>query len=268
MIARLAAKALILELEHCKIPRIISKQVRFEQINDYSKSNHTNIKQRIIDLSLRYNILSPYTVFIGIEKHLNESVQEVPIQILTDRLIPIHVERLLSKTSALTNDNNACYYRKRDRLEHVQLHHDMFTPVRSSTTNQTRSSILLNQRKFREYHVQEKDEISPMDDKNIVDYLINKQTTDGLWSFNSNRKTIQKLTGKSLSIFQSSEIHDNSQILITAIIIVLFEVKFITLRSMWDDAVEKARQCLIQLLNNDWRKLVILFRDIRMILTG
>jgi hypothetical protein len=144
-------------------------------------------------------------------------------------------------------------------------------PKTSALTNQTRSLILLNQRRLREHHVQEKeihDEISLTDDKNIIHYLINKQTIDGLWNFDSNKKMIQKLTGKSLSIFQSFEIHDNSQILITAIIIVLFEVKFITLRSMWDDAVEKARQCLIQLLNNDWRKLVILFRDIRMILTG
>lgn len=68
MIARLAAKALIIELEHCKLSRKASKHVRFGNIG-LSASDHEilptkdDIKQRIIDLSLKYNILSPYTTF-------------------------------------------------------------------------------------------------------------------------------------------------------------------------------------------------------------
>jgi hypothetical protein len=141
--------------------------------------------------------------------------------------------------------------------------------MRSSTPMPTRSSILLNQHKFRKYHVPEKEvDAYQKDDKDIIRYLINQQTLDGLWNFDSNRITIKKLTGKSLSVFQSSETPDNLPILITAIIIVLLEVKFMTLQSLWIHAAEKARQCLIQLLNNDWKKLVCLFRDIRKILNG
>lgn len=194
MIARLAAKALIIQLEHSKLPR-------------------KDIKQRIIDLSLQYHILSPYTSFIGIEKHVNvNNIHEIP-------------------TNLNSYVNGACYYRNRDSFKHAHL--------------RARSSI---------------------DDILIVYYLINKQTVDGLWNFKSNRKVIKNLTGKSLSVFQLSQTHNNSQILITAIIIILLEVKFLTLQILWDNAVKKARQCLIRLLNNDWKKLVSLFRDIRIML--
>ncbi len=71
-IARLAAKALILELQHAKTTE--DEQMR---------------KKKMIELSLNYGILSPYTAFIGVEKRINASsadmaVREVPIQISTD----------------------------------------------------------------------------------------------------------------------------------------------------------------------------------------
>lgn len=72
-IARLAAKALILELQHGKAMQNEAK----------------SIKQQIVDLSLKYGVLSPYTAFIGIEKRTdanNDSMvlREVPIQISAD----------------------------------------------------------------------------------------------------------------------------------------------------------------------------------------
>ncbi|CAF2135272.1 unnamed protein product [Rotaria magnacalcarata] len=68
-IARLATKALILELQH-------------------EKSSFTT-REKIAKLSLRYNILSQYTAFVGIEKRVNASnadmvLREVPIQISAD----------------------------------------------------------------------------------------------------------------------------------------------------------------------------------------
>jgi hypothetical protein len=53
-----------------------------------TSSEETN-KQRIIALSLKYNILSPHTAFVGIEKRTNASnadmvLREVPIQISAD----------------------------------------------------------------------------------------------------------------------------------------------------------------------------------------
>ncbi len=52
-------------------------------------SDEKTTKQRIIDLSLKYNILSPHTAFIGIEKRINGSnadmvLREVPIEISND----------------------------------------------------------------------------------------------------------------------------------------------------------------------------------------
>ena len=96
-IARLAAKALILELQHQKMakPHRGSMQSRFEGISATNegkmeeKISEEGVKQRIIDLSLKYKILSPYTAFVGIEKRPNSSnaemmLREVPIEISAD----------------------------------------------------------------------------------------------------------------------------------------------------------------------------------------
>ena len=97
-IARLAAKALILELQHAKSQKATSgsMQSRFkglmasnEESNETSSDEKTT-KQHIIDLSLKYNILSPHTAFIGIEKRINNAsnvdmvLREVPIEISAD----------------------------------------------------------------------------------------------------------------------------------------------------------------------------------------
>ncbi|CAF5120667.1 unnamed protein product, partial [Rotaria sp. Silwood1] len=101
-IARLAAKALILELQHAKLPSSTAKkektgstQARFQNViaSDEEKmevvSDEQTTKQRIIELSLKYNILSPHTAFIGVEKRTNASnagmvLREVPIEISAD----------------------------------------------------------------------------------------------------------------------------------------------------------------------------------------
>ncbi|CAF3697567.1 unnamed protein product [Adineta steineri] len=300
MIERLAAKALILQLEHCKISRTTQKKVRFEDIadndslkNEISQSKQHR-KQRIIDLSLRYNILSPYTVFIGIEKsltdkHINRILREVPIQIVADDQPiqstetvlsssrksvdgtkattftnqqsvdkPVHIERtredvLLSRHSIKNNNWQS------NSPKHVPLHYHTSTPVKSSVTTQNNYSTSA---------VDHDENHSVTHDKNIVYYLIHRQGDDGLWHFVSPRKTIKELTGKSLSVFQSSETSENTKILVAAIIIVLLETKFIALQSMWIQTVEKARQSLIYYFNNNWQKLIVLFRNIRMILTN
>ena len=101
-IARLAAKALILELQHAKLPSSIAKtvgrgstQARFQGMVASNEekmevpSDEETSKQRIIELSLKYNILSPHTAFVGIEKRTDASnadmtLREVPIEISAD----------------------------------------------------------------------------------------------------------------------------------------------------------------------------------------
>ena len=101
-IARLAAKALFLELQHAKLPSATvnkpntgSTQGRFKDLATPSEVKVDVVedaelrKQRIIDLSLKYNILSPHTAFVGVEKRTNASnaemvLREVPIEISAD----------------------------------------------------------------------------------------------------------------------------------------------------------------------------------------
>ena len=95
-IARLAAKALILELQHSKLPpknTAGSLQTRFKEQTQPTTTPIADekdaTKKRIIELSLKYKILSPHTAFVGVEKRPNASnadmvLREVPIQISAD----------------------------------------------------------------------------------------------------------------------------------------------------------------------------------------
>ncbi|CAF2637920.1 unnamed protein product [Rotaria sp. Silwood2] len=123
-IARLAVKALILELQHAKIPSNNirgSLQTRLQNQTESSTSSTTITtttaaadknqitKQRIIELSLKYNILNPYTAFVGIEKRANQSnaemvLREVPIDISADDqhlLAEIRIKSCFRMTSAV-----------------------------------------------------------------------------------------------------------------------------------------------------------------------
>jgi hypothetical protein len=287
MIARLAAKALILELEHGKISRLGSKQMRFEDMNQYSDDD---IKQRIIDLSLRYHILSPYTAFIGIEERVNNSnihtvLREVPIQISSDSISrrpswnKIETDLRKSRDQSTSNASTYCdrsvrarykdnehYLQSRAPLIREQSDDEMPRPKELTTTTRYYSSNLADDQQLHRYT--DENDIGSRDDEDIVRCLINKQSKDGLLNFTSNEKTIKDLTGKSLAVFRSSETHSDTQILVTAIVIILLQSNFMDLQSVWNDAVEKARERLVNLLNNDWKKLMILFRNIRLILNG
>ncbi|CAF0735625.1 unnamed protein product [Didymodactylos carnosus] len=93
MIARLAAKALILELQHSKLSSSnkneLTEAQQTEASNEEIKMTKEQIKEKIIEISLKHNILSPYTAFVGVEKRVNASnanlvLREVPIDISAD----------------------------------------------------------------------------------------------------------------------------------------------------------------------------------------
>ena len=149
-IARLAAKALILELQHEKLPpatkkpNVGSTQARFQNLSTTttdvekmevdSNTNEQTRKQHIIDLSLKYNILSPHTAFVGIEKRTNGSnadmvLREVPIEISADdqHLLNRRQPMMFAASSAASfrgshdddSDRNAAF--KRREIEHAIL---------------------------------------------------------------------------------------------------------------------------------------------------
>lgn len=92
----------------------------------------------------------------------------------------------------------------------------------------------------------------------IVRRIIAEQKFDGLWNLDVN--TIEQLTGKSLSVFQQLT---NSEMFISAIIIVILETRFASLMSMWYGVVQKARKRLLNMHNNDNNKFTTLLEDIQ-----
>jgi len=281
-IARLAAKALILELQHSKLPssnkKNGSRQARFEKQMQEEREKSLNDekeerKKRIIELSLKYNILSPHTAFVGIEKRVNGNnddmvLREVPIEISADdqhldnsifpQMCFAASPTLCFSTNNLDMDmfccNNISYSSRSANIDlltyGLELSHDdecEYTFMKNDTFSSEKEITT----------IEEKKDTFPAGDQDIVRYLISKQAFDGLWDLDS--KEIEQLTGKPLSHFQQSA---NIQVLVSAIIVLVLETRFTSFSSMWHGVVQKARKALLGLLGNDNKKLNTLFDDI------
>jgi len=277
-IGRLAAKALILELQHSKLSssnkKNGSRQARFEEQVEEEKEKSSNDekenrKKRIIELSLKYNILSPYTAFVGIEKRVNGNnddmvLREVPIQISADdqhlnTSLFIHNQSYQTQLSCLSAASSAFYMdsiagcadmdqaRYSPNIALNDSYDYRFKLLESYLSSSTASSV-----------PEEKEEMFPAGDQDIVRYLISKQEFDGLWDLNS--KEIEQLTGKPLTHFQQPT---DVQVLVSAVVILVLETRFTSFSSMWHGVVQKARKRLLDLLGNDNKKLNSLFEDIR-----
>jgi hypothetical protein len=95
-------------------------------------------------------------------------------------------------------------------------------------------------------------------DLDIVRHIIAEQKFDGLW--NMDVKFVEQLTGKSLTEFQQL---DDTEMLMSAIIIVMLETRFASLVSMWYGVVQKARKRLLDMLDGDTDKFTTLLDDIQ-----
>ncbi|CAF3940942.1 unnamed protein product [Adineta steineri] len=281
-IARLAAKALILELQHHKLPSSTQKtntgslQARFQEHHNDDETTKETTEKRIIELSLKYNILSPHTAFVGVEKRLNASnadmvLREVPIQISADDQHLLTHYQMYSNSYMLTpmfdtsqwcpDDlgvtltnlrsqpllDEECYYQlSPESASNKRLRDD--DEVYEDNSCQLRIDNVPAQTT----------DISLMNDENIVRYLIDKQKFDGSWQLDEN--DIQRLTGKPMTTFQQIA---NNEVLISAIVISILEVRFASLSSMWHGIVQKARKHLLDCLGKDTNKLNTLLENIR-----
>ncbi|CAF3464062.1 unnamed protein product [Rotaria sp. Silwood1] len=304
IIARLAAKALILELQHSKSPLSIEKRKLELLLSCFGKTRPSPTlttttdekrmtKKSIIDLSLKYQILSPHTAFIGVEKRMNGSnadmvLREVPIQISADdqhlqepfcmnrSLCSMPYKMVLHHATSLQNQKRPMeiglpQYGKMKfyafaSISQVNLFSEYsmdksldFNLQDDNSSHRVCDRVLSSNISLpQDCFTRVKDEVWPIDDENIVRYLINKQKFDGLWDLDAN--DIELLTGKPLTSFTP---FNNKQILISAIIIVVLETRFATMSIMWHGTVQKARKHLFDLLGKDAKELELLLENIR-----
>ncbi|UJR29811.1 hypothetical protein I4U23_017355 [Adineta vaga] len=280
-ISRLAGKALILELQHSKLAPIRkgSTQPRFQEENKQSiDEQKEEQKKRIIDLSLKYHILSPHTSFIGIEKRLNGNndqmvLREVPIQISADdqHLQTPRFASLSSASGMLNSCMMSCAPKRSSQNGFVikcskigssinddnfcQSQMSDFTFDRTSPPSSSLASSILSRLRMRRSIEKEK---FPSDDEDIVRYLIDKQNFDGLWSFDP--KIIEKLTGKSLKEFQYSI---KKELIISMIILILLETRFSSYSSMCHGIIQKSKKRILDLLNKDQNQYQSFYDQIR-----
>jgi len=296
LITHLAAKALIQENTHAKELYKGSQQMRFQQVKEDDN------KKRIIDISLKYNILCPHTAFIGIEtrtdssaKNVNSNMvlREIPIEISADDKVTARLSSRSRGLGSFLNANMPCnsissnycaspftfslappsafvfnsstsyhqpvplissaatssttcassYWPQRDQQNTLF----SFSNTNTVRENSSSSSIVTEEKTW------------PSNDQDVVRHLINLQKFDGLWNLRD--CDIQNLCQKPLTSFHSNLIND-STILTTVIVIIMLEMKFISLKTMWSFVVNKGRKCLTELLGDDG-KLEQLFNDIK-----
>ena len=282
-IARLAAKALILELQHQKTSSAQrgSTQARFQGLNNPDEDREESIsdRERILNLSLKYQILSPHTAFVGIEKRTNVNnnemvLREVPIEVSSDdqHLIRSAPVRLASTdiygrnrsmaTSSMSGsrggrgggshivleNNNAFSYAS------VQMSMNAKMPMPVPRKNR-RDVFQLDQRKesclsrSRRSRSRSRERVQASSDEDTVRSLIDKQRFDGLW--NADATIIQQLTGKSLTSWQSANADIDGRVLNSLIIILVLEERFATQSTLWYGIVQKARTTISNLFSKD-----------------
>ncbi|CAF3872965.1 unnamed protein product [Rotaria magnacalcarata] len=309
MIARLAPKALILELQHANLPPSVknnnagSFQSRFQQ-NFSSTTPMTTTdekeitKKMIIELSLKYRILSSHTAFIGVEKRTNASnddmvLCEIPIQISTDDQ---HLEATLSSASfqnssmALLIPKCETEMKQRERrMAELEIRwmmgreREMKECASSMTTSASRIKMnkqctqLIPPRLFNgaSWRSNSKRKDNSNSSESCADACSSSSTAQyDLFSVspseqNSTRQVkfeiwstddIEHLTGKPLESFSSSI---DKQILVSAIVIVACERRFTEISTMWHGVVQKARKQFLHLLTNDVKQLESLLENIR-----
>lgn len=305
MIARLAAKALILKLQYSKLPSSTNKNVigsmqsRFQihdeitTSNDKDQVNKEMIKKRIIELSLKYNILSPYTAFIAVQKRINPNnddmvLLEIPIQISADdQHLQIHSPPMpvdigdsesdsdddcfaIAKCAPLVPAGSIRKGRVAVAISDEDDDDDLFgikMPIGALLLpcSIKESSVAADDEEegedtalFCSYNKKKSEEDAwPTNNQDIVRYLINKQKFDSSWDLDS--KIIEQLTGKPLTDFEQTI---NDQLFVTAIVIAVLEKRFTSFSSMWYGIVQKARKHLINFLDNDMNKLDSLLENI------
>lgn len=96
--------------------------------------------------------------------------------------------------------------------------------------------------------------------------IIDRQSADGLWRLETIENILETILGQSLRVFQSRSATVTSNVLISVITIVVLETKFSREKSLWEKCAEKARRCLIFLLDNNWSVFVRLFNEVRQVI--
>ena len=215
-IARLAARALIRELE--------------SRPTSIKGDEQNEIRQRIIDVSCRYNILCSFTEFTGLA--------DAPVS-----------ENEFDDPSSSS-------------LSHSEGEPEVAQPFRGPMQLECTISISLGPRtRFASMSTDESD-----DEQSTVRRLLALQSSDGLWKFKACKTLVEELIGKPFEAFPVSEVDADE--LITAMVLVVLEAQFAAWIASWELAAENARQRLIVLLDNDRDKLAALFQTIRTMING
>ncbi|CAF0876802.1 unnamed protein product [Rotaria sp. Silwood1] len=259
-IRRLAAKALIQELQH-ETYNVSDTEYVFKDKQDFfkKKENNSTLEQQITTLSMSHQILSPYTAFVAIEttgpknNNTGSKVRHIPIQISKGG------EHLFSHQSVYSFPNRGARgpmgFFSGHHAQPVAMPYSMGygsgRPVPAMTMH---GPMLMDKSHYsfhrgppgpqkagnswiKPYAQHDSDESSdiatttPLLSADPVRWLIDQQSFNGAWLLNEN--DIRKLTnGKSLSAFISN-VTKAKDALTTALAIAILELKHADQKNLW-----------------------------------
>ncbi|UJR20655.1 hypothetical protein I4U23_023777 [Adineta vaga] len=262
-IRRLAAKALIQELQH-------------KNYNEEKQKNNSVLEERIMRLSLDHQILSPYTAFVGVESSSpkNNNTQSIV------RHVPIQISK---GDEHLFHSSPAFAFHQNNQMAPIPMM-AYGPPPPGIQGIRHYSQPLFRASKFKSPHFAASTsqfnrfgppgssaDVSSFDDESApvftttagsllsqdpVRWFIDQQSFNGAWKLNDD--DIKKLThGKSLSAFRST-VTQNKDALSTAIAIAILESRHVNDKNLWYAVVAKGRKQLLTFgLNNTQVDLLI-----------
>ncbi|CAF0794617.1 unnamed protein product [Adineta ricciae] len=259
-IRRLAAKALIQELEH-------------KNRNGQDVEDRKAVEERILQLSLDHGILSAYTAFVGVEKSrlrddgITSDVSYIPIRVSKgDRYVSEFpsLASMLDKSISYSGETLVPMPFEMTTKYSPQWFYGKFQIAATSITSTTRpsggfsGSLDDSDTTAADYDEAFVPTTTPGTSLSYdpVRWLIRQQSFNGLWKLSDS--DIRTLTsGKELSAFSSS-VTQNRDALSTALVIAVLESKHGQESNLWSAVVSKGRKQLLALgLNSSEVNLLI-----------
>ncbi|CAF5017713.1 unnamed protein product, partial [Rotaria sp. Silwood1] len=219
------------------VMRLAAKALLRELWNDQK----TIDKELLVNISIKYGILCPYTAFIGVERRFNTNNERICPVAMTCWGQQVIASMVYNTEKLNTSDSKPVTHSTRD---------DINQSVHNSSSSNSQTSKM----------------IWPIDEQKLVDRFIELQQYNGLWMLTAD--DVHQLTGKSLAIFSSSVIEKlekniQQSVITTAIVIILLETRCLALKTLWQALSNKAYKSLKDLLDGDESKVEQLMKDIR-----
>ncbi|UJR12800.1 hypothetical protein I4U23_016973 [Adineta vaga] len=250
-------------------PQTITRLAAKAVLRELQNPSQNTPKELLIDLSIKYGVLCPYTAFIGVEKRFDansESNADMELHEVAIMPEPIY-QRLQTQSTRL--DYVSAPFGKSAKKSSIGVG-SLFQPFAKFATSflaRKRDNSRINTTPYSNDQSQPKSVADwSTNEQQLVEFFIERQQFDGLWKLTED--DVMKLTSQSCADFSSSlldKVEKNNQYLIvtTILTIVILEKRCASSKTLWQALSNKAEKRLLELLGGNQTELKQLIEYIR-----